>query len=101
MNTLLTSGQIITIAVGEVYTLKTDEVMINNTIYRKADIEISLQHNDTLAEATDVNIGIRKRDGVRNLPAENEPFNKWTIDTVLQETGLQETFDIIQAGIRE
>jgi len=100
-NTLFTSTQEVTIAVGETYTLRADEVMINNVIYRKADIEISLQNNDTGSAVEDVNIGINKRDGVRNLPADKVPFTKWTIDGVAQVIGLTETVEAIQVGIRE
>jgi hypothetical protein len=56
MNTLFTSAQVITIAVGETYTLKADEVMINNSIYRKVDLEITMNRNGTLAVAEDVHL---------------------------------------------
>ena len=100
-NTLFTSTEVVAIAVGETYTLRADEVMVNNVIYRKSDIEISLQNNDAGSAVEDVNIGINKRDGVRNLPSDKLPFTKWIIDGTAQITGLTETVEAIQAGIRE
>jgi hypothetical protein len=99
MNTLFTSGQVVTIAVGETYTLKTDEVMINNSIYKKVDLEITMNTNDTLADATKVKLGVHKRDGRQNSPAEAKTFNNWTIDTVVQ-TVLATCIEGISAGIR-
>jgi len=101
VNELLTSGQVVDIATGETYTLRTDEVMINAVIYRKADIEIFLKNNYAGATDTDVGIGIQKRDGIRNLPADGFIYTSWVIDTVAQVTGLEETVEAISAGIRE
>lgn len=99
MNILLTTGQVVTIAVGETYTLKIDEVMINEVIYRKTDLEISLQGNDPLALSEKVKIGVNKRDGVKNLPAIQRKTTEWTIDGVVQ-TVLATCIEAISVGIR-
>lgn len=83
MNTILSSGTVVTIAVGETYTIKVNEVMINGQIYRKSDIELTMSGNGVGVADTDVKIGIQKRDGVKNLPANLVIFSGWTIDTVV------------------
>ena len=84
MNTLFSSGQTITFAIGQDYTLKDNEVMINNNLYRKIDIETILAENDANSDQSDVLIGIRKRDGSKNLPADLAIYSDWTIDGVQQ-----------------
>ena len=85
-NNLYNSGQVVTLATGQTYTLKSDEVFLNEVIYKKVDVEISLQNNSTTATPSDVLIGITKRDGIRNLPAKYVKFDDWYIDTVQQTT---------------
>jgi len=85
-NTLYSSAQVIIIASGETYTLKEDEVYLNDQIYKKADLEIAMHGNDELAVDTDVMVGIDKRDGVKNFPADYTQYSNWTIDSVVQTT---------------
>ena len=44
-NRLFSSGQVVPLATGQTYTLKDAEVMINGVVYRKSDIETTLQGN--------------------------------------------------------
>ncbi len=85
-NNLFNSGQVVTLATGQTYTLKSDEVFLNEVIYKKVDLEISLQNNSITATPADVLIGITKRDGRRNLPAHYVRFDDWFIDGVQQTT---------------
>jgi hypothetical protein len=97
-NTLHSSGQVITIAVGETYTLKDDEVMINNSIYRKIDLEIGTQGNYPTSLDTNVYLSIRKRTGRMNLPAVAVRYQEWEIDGVAQ-TSLADVVENISTAI--
>lgn len=83
-NILQSSGQAIALAVGQNYTLKDDEVAINGEIYKKYDLEISLTNTASSNEDDFIGIGIKKRDGVLNLPADFSKFNEWEINNVAQ-----------------
>ncbi len=85
-NTLFSTAQVVTLATGQTYTLKSDEVMLNNQIYKKGDLEIAFYNNTATATPSDVKVGIQKRDGSRNLPADFSEFGEWEIDTVTQTT---------------
>lgn len=98
-NTLYSSSQVIQVASGENYTLKDDEVCINNFIYKKVDIEIITDDLLTNSLPNKVKIGITKRDGSRNIPATPIPFNKWQIDGVYQTT-LENCINNITAFIK-
>jgi len=97
-NTLYSSGQAVTLATGQTYTLKDNEVMINTVIYRKADIEITLENNGVISDSKDVKVGIRKRDGVSGMPAHYENYNKWYIDGT-QQTILADCVENINTAI--
>lgn len=84
MNYLISSGNTVTLAVGQTYTVKDNEVYINEQLYRKSDLEIVMSDNYETAESTDVKVGIRLRDGIKNLPASMVNYANWTIDTVVQ-----------------
>ncbi len=85
-NTLFSTGQVVTLATGQTYTLKSDEVMLNEQIYKKLDLEIAINQNSSGATPSGVGVGIYKRDGVKNLPAGFSEFGEWEIDTVTQTT---------------
>jgi len=99
MNTLLTSGQVVTVAVGQTYTLKDNEVMINNVLCRKIDVEITLGENKNDSNQANVLVGIRKRDGNNNLPANLSTYDKWQIDGVTQ-TGISNCVNNINTAIQ-
>ncbi len=84
MNTLSSTGQAVTLATANTYTIKSDEVMINEQLYKKGDLEIMMNNNGGSEDQEDVRVGIQKRDGNRNLPADMVHYGKWTIDTVVQ-----------------
>ncbi len=46
MNALFSSGQVVTIATAETYTVKSDEVFLNDQLYKKVDLEIIMYNND-------------------------------------------------------
>jgi len=77
INRIFCSGQTIDLATGETYTLKTDEVFINENIYKKKDLEITTQNIFADNNPEMVKVGIRKRDGIMNLPATFVKFNEW------------------------
>lgn len=97
-NTLYNSGQVIDIAIGETYTLKSDEVMVNSVIYKKQDLIASVVNNSILSSVTTVLLGVRKRDGVKNLPVVSVKFNEWAIDDVTQ-TSVGDCFENIVAAL--
>lgn len=99
MNTLFSSGQTITFAVGNDYTLKDNEVMINGNLYRKIDVEIAMTENSSGSDQSDVLIGIKKRDGRKDLPAELTIYSDWTIDGV-QQVDLSTCVDNINTAIQ-
>lgn len=79
-NKIFSSGTVIPLAIGESYTLKDNEVFINNVIYRKEDLEITFKNSHIQNDSNFVRVGIRKRDGVNGLPANFSEFNEWEID---------------------
>lgn len=81
-NRIFSTGQVITLATGQTYTLKDDEVLINNTILKKRDLEISLFNIGSSSDQNKVSVGIRKRDGLRALPAHEVRYDEWQIDGV-------------------
>jgi hypothetical protein len=83
-NKIYSSGQVIVIAVGETYTLKSDEVMINNSIYKKVDLEITLQQNYETSDSKTVGVAIKKRTGRINLPTVAIKYQEWEVDGVAQ-----------------
>jgi len=97
-NTIYSSGQVRPIASAEDYTLKGDEVMINGTIYRKSDLIVAIQSINPLATPDTVLLGVKKRDGVRNLPAVTVKFIEWSVDGITQ-TALGECLTNINAAI--
>ena len=85
MNILHGTGQLVTVALGEDYTVLDDEVFINNHLYRKKDLEIQISNN--YAQQSDqkkVKVGIRLRDSNNSLPADMKNYEKWTINGVVQ-----------------
>jgi len=96
-NKLTSSGQTITLAVGETYEVKADEVFINGYLYKKNDLEITTQNIHTDNDPEMVKIGIRKRDGITNLPADFVSFNEWEINgaSVVSLSVLVETINNI------
>ena len=99
MNTLFSSGQVIPLAVGETYTLKDNEVMVNGVIYRKIDLEITTSNNDANSDQADVKVGIVLRDGAKEKPADLETYDKWSIDGVTQ-TSLSNLVENINTAIQ-
>ena len=97
-NILLSSGQTVTLATGQTYDLKDNEVMINGNLYRKSDLEISVNGNSANSNINAVFLGIRKRDGRRNLPADLVLYNEWSIDGV-QQASLADALENIQTAI--
>lgn len=98
MNKLYSSGQTVTLATGQSYTLKDNEVMIKGVIYRKSDIEITLENNGVISSSDNVKVGIRKRDGVSGMPAHYVTYDKWYIDDV-QQTSLANCVENINTAI--
>lgn len=97
-NILLSSGQTITLATGQTYDLKDNEVMVNGNIYRKADLEIAVNGNSATSNINDVNIGIRKRYGRLNLPADLTLYYEWSVDGI-QQASLADALENIQTAI--
>ena len=85
-NKIYSSAQVVTLATAQTYTLKADEVFINDSIYKKTDIALEVSNNGELTEPLNVGVGIKKRDGVRNIPADLSNYSEWTIDDVVQTT---------------
>lgn len=80
MNTLITSGNNIQLSQTKTYTLLEDEVFINNTIHKKANIEISIINHRPDADQLDVNVGIKYRGDFQGVPAYFENYKRWTIN---------------------
>lgn len=100
MNTLFSTGQVVTVAVGQTYTLKDNEVMINGVLYRKIDLEIAMHDNDGSKPQEKVKVGVRLREGIGGrLPAEMFPFDKWTIDSTPQ-TSLSQLVENLNTAIK-
>ena len=85
-NSIYSSIITVTVAVGETYTLKADEVMINNSIYRKSDIELAIQNKGGTSIDEVVLMGVKKRGGVKNLPAISVNYLEWLVDDVAQSS---------------
>lgn len=100
MNILFSTAQVIDLAVGETYTLKTDEVMINSQIYKKLSLEITMSDNSTTSTEENVAVGIRKREGGKSLPASLTSFSEWIIDGVVQ-TSLSQLVENINTAIQQ
>lgn len=98
MNTLFSSAQVVTIATAETYTVKSDEVMINDQLYKKIDLEIIMYNNDDNISQEEVRVGIQLRDGAKTLPANLVHYGKWIIDTVTQ-TSLSALVENINTAI--
>jgi len=71
-NRIYGSSQSVTLATGENYTIKDDEVYINYNLYKKKDLEIKLKNNYS---SNDLRNG-----HLRSLPADFSKFNQWEID---------------------
>lgn len=97
-NNLIESGEVITLAVGQTYTLKDNEVFINNSIYLKKDLKVSLAGNSENNNSNSVSIGIKKREGLLNLPADLVRFNEWAVNGV-QQNSLANALENIQSAI--
>ena len=98
MNTLFSTAQVVTIATAETYTVKSDEVFINDQIYKKIDLEIIMYNNDDNISQEEVRVGIQLRDGAKTLPANLVHYAKWEIDTVIQ-TSLSTLVENINTAI--
>lgn len=81
---LFSSGQTVTLASGQDYVLKDDEVYINRVICKKCDLEITLNTNHEDNNQEDVGVGIRKRDGVLAMPSDFWTYKQWEIDGITQ-----------------
>lgn len=99
MNTLFSSGQVITVATGQNYTLKDNEVMANGALCRKVDLEITTSNNSANSNQDTVKVGIRRRDGLKNLPSNLESYDKWEIDGV-QQTSLAQLVENLNTAIQ-
>jgi len=99
MNTLFSSGQNVQIAVGQSYLSKDFEVMINNTIYRKSDLEITINNHDSNSEPIDVKVGIRLRKGAMSLPASMKNYTKWQVNSITQ-TSISALVENINTSIK-
>ena len=97
-NKLFSSGELVTLATGQTYTVKDNEVFLNDSLYRKSDLEISLNGIGATSDQNNCNVGIRKRDGNKNLPAFLSDFNEWEIDGVAQ-TALEDCIENINTAI--
>ena len=98
MNTLFSTARVVTIATAETYTVKSDEVFINDQIYKKIDLEIIMYNNDENISQEEVRVGIQLRDGAKTLPADLVHYGKWEIDTVIQ-TSLSTLVENINTAI--
>jgi len=85
-NTLYSSGQTVTLADGQTYTLKTDEVFINGHIFKKQDCEIALSNNSETQEPDKVLVGIQLRGNRKEHPAYHCSFNEWLINNEQPES---------------
>jgi len=79
-NILITSGESIIVAVGETYTIKDNELFLNNSLYKKKDLEIAIAGSEATNPQTAVTVGIKKRDPLGNLPADLKKYTEWKIN---------------------
>lgn len=102
-NTLFNSGQSMTLLNGNSYTLLAGEVGINGVVYNQADLESVIKDEDPKTTAKNtayfsagvalsrsltnkVRIGIKKLEGIEDMPAEFSKYDDWIIDNVRQTT---------------
>jgi len=97
-NKIFSSGQVVTIATGQDYTLKDDEVYINNHTYKKRDLEIKLDTPTELRTQEQVKIGVRLRGGMKSLPADFGLYNEWEVDNAVP-TSLADAIELITTCI--
>lgn len=97
-NKIFSSGQVITVAQGQDYTLKDDEVYINNHTYKKRDLEIKLDTPTADLTQDNVRIGVRLRDGMKTLPADFALYKEWEVDGVVM-TSLAQAIELITTCI--
>lgn len=97
-NSLFTSGQIITLASGETYTLGRDEVLINTDIYKKADLQIALNNNESTADENAVMVAIKNKKNESTIPNGYSIFNEWEINGV-EQTSLSEVVNNIISAL--
>lgn len=99
MNTLISSTNNLDVSATDQYTLKDNEVAINGTIYKKEDIEISINGNGETINQEKVKVGIHQRDDSFSMCANPEVFNKWQINGV-QSTSLGQLVESINSLIK-
>ena len=97
-NKLYSSGEEITLSIGHTYILKDDEVLINDAIYKKIDVEIAMNGNSSSAEQINVLLGVNKRDGILNIPAVEVNYLEWLVDNTIQ-TSLGECIENIAVAL--
>jgi len=97
MNTLDTNE--ITIAVGQGYTLKDDEVAINGHIFKKTDVELAMAGVLGTSDEKDVKVGIRHKGNRKETPAHLDTYDKWKINGVTPES-LSDLVEQIQIAIQ-
>lgn len=83
-NILYTSGQSISISDSETYTLKDNEVYVNNMIHKKEDLAVSFMGLCDNMDSEKVKVGIRIRLGNLTEPASPLTYSDWEIDGVEQ-----------------
>lgn len=97
-NTLFSSGQVVTLAIGQTYTVKDNEVFLNRTLYRKCDLEIALSNVYPTNQAGFIGVGVKKRNTLSNLPADLVHFEEWQVDGVTQPS-LGDCIDNVNTAI--
>ena len=97
-NELYSSGQTINISATDTYTLKDNEVMINDVIVRKADIEIKLGQTGDITQDK-VKVGIRLRKARKTISAHFTEYYNWYIDGT-QQTSLADCVNNINTAIK-
>ena len=98
-NTLYSSGQTVNLSATDTYTLKDNEVMINDVIVRKADIEIELGQTGNITQ-DQVKVGIRLRKSRKTISAFLTEYFNWYIDGT-QQTSLADCVNNINTAINE
>jgi len=94
---LLGSGQILKLSTTDTYTLKDNEVAVNDVIYRKDDLEVTLSQTGDIDEK-EVKVGIRLRKARKNIGAYFDTYDKWFINGV-QQTSLQSCVENINTEL--
>lgn len=97
-NRLLSSGETFDLAIGQSYTLKDDEVLLNFHIYKKSDLELHMENVNPAFTQDKIRVGIRLRDGLRHQPSPQSRFDEWEIDGSTPAS-LADCYEEIQTAI--